>query len=238
MPPSAAMAGSVAARRSRSSPVTNWRLISSPARRKNRVINPSLTRPWTSMSSCTTSPRCRTNGARRKRLVASLPGRVGPQERHAGGGQHDEPAGRLDSTEAQRWAHEGARDEAIRVPPAPAHRTARPQRRRGIRRPWRGAPGCPSPARPSRVDGHPRRNRGTRGGAGADSAGGAGIIGVGEHAHLRQVQTRQLVLRPRTDAALHDGVLDLEEGEGDPEDDRGDHDGRRAPGRRAGPSCP
>ena len=64
-----------------------------------------------------------------KRLVASLPGRVGPQERHAGGGQHDEAAGRLDSTEAQRWAHERARHEAIRVPPAPAHQQLR---RRGV----------------------------------------------------------------------------------------------------------
>ena len=49
-PPTAAIAGSAAARRSRSSPATSSRLISSPTTRKNTAISPSLTQ-W-----------CRSNG--------------------------------------------------------------------------------------------------------------------------------------------------------------------------------
>ena len=49
MPPSAAIAGSATARRSRSSPVTSSRLISMPTTKKNTAINKSLTtwaRSW------------------------------------------------------------------------------------------------------------------------------------------------------------------------------------------------
>ena len=42
-PPRAAIAGSSAALRSRSSPVTSSRLISSPTTKKNSAISPSLT---------------------------------------------------------------------------------------------------------------------------------------------------------------------------------------------------
>ena len=43
-------------------------------------------------------------------------------------------------------------------------------------------------------------------------------LGVGEGAHLRDVHAVDLHLRRRADAALHERVLDLEEGEGDAED--------------------
>ena len=55
IPPSAAIAGSATARRSRSSPTTSSRLISIPTTKKNTAINKSLT-TWPRSSSNTYDP--------------------------------------------------------------------------------------------------------------------------------------------------------------------------------------
>ena len=76
-------------------------------------------------------------------LVAVVPRRVGPQQRHDRGGQHDQPARGLDLGEAERGPDEGPRHEAVRVPPC------RPETRRlGRGRVCRSAPRSrPSPRR-------------------------------------------------------------------------------------------
>ena len=121
-PPSrraAPAAGRAASRGVVSWPLASSCLISRPMTKKNSVIRPSLIQ-WRRSSVMAWPPRSTVSSVCHRVSVGRRPRRVGPHQRDHGGGDEQDPAGRLDVEEPVHGPGDRAGEEAVAAQPGGA----------------------------------------------------------------------------------------------------------------------